>query len=207
MVLFKAIISLFILSFSLTSAYTAIEITSNIYLGWYFPSTTTIQFYLSVSTSKLSESSYGYVGLGFKSSGSATDMVGADCALVALSQKTIESVQCVADAYPASDTFSLSGFTSYTNGTFTVYQWSRALSNGGTSNHMTLVSGTEYKLIYSHGQYTTQPIQHTSEGGTTLKLTYDTVAPPAANSGGDGNPTDSSSAIIGIGIVTLLMVN
>mmetsp|Transcript_18878 Transcript_18878/g.18869 ORF Transcript_18878/g.18869 Transcript_18878/m.18869 type:complete len:209 (-) Transcript_18878:33-659(-) len=208
MVLFKGLISFLILSFSLTSAYTAIEITSNIYLGWYFPSTTTIKFYLSVSTSKLSDSSYGYVGLGFKTSGSATDMTGADCAIVALSQKSIESVQCAADGYPASDTFSLSGFTSYTNGTFTVYEWTRALSNGGTSYHMTLASGTEYKLIYSHGQYSNnQPVQHTSEGGTSLTLAYDTTAPPAASSSGSGTPTDSSSTIIGVGIVILLMAN
>ncbi|CAG9332071.1 unnamed protein product [Blepharisma stoltei] len=185
----KQVLLLFLL-ISLASAYTTKTISSSVVLGWYFPTTATITFYLSVPTSNLSSKSWGYYGLGFKTSGSSSKMSGADCVIAVLSKGTVDSVACTGNNYTPEDSFSLSGITSFVNGTNTVYQWTRDLSGG--TNHMTLAGGTSYKVIWCYGQYSGDYIQHSKDGSISLTLTYDAEAPGSSNSGGSSSGGSSS---------------
>lgn len=171
----KNCVLLFLLLISLTTSTVVVSVSDNVKLGWYFPTLTTITFYLYVPGSKLGRYDWGYYGLGFKNSGSSSNMNGADFTTVILATGDVESRDSLGNEYtPLSDE---SGFTELDFepiGDYMVYTWTRDL-NTGILGDIILKADTDYKVLWAWGPVneSNQVLFHPEWGSVTINLAFD----------------------------------
>lgn len=147
--------------------------------GWYFPTSSTITFYVYVDDSVLDDAEWGWFGVGIKAKDSAVSMTNADMVIINIDSETATSRTSTGNMYPAEDSNTMNSIISQSSGmdgSNVYFTWTRSLNTGITGD-IVLVADTEYLFIFAHGAITSGAIQkHVHVDDEEIKLSYDTSA-------------------------------
>lgn len=224
--MFKYWFFLFYLLAIQTLAITSFTLKWGIEFGWYMPTTDSIAFIAYIPTASLSDSQYGWFGIGFKKAGSSKSMSNADMITIELSTGEITSRTSTGNDDPEYDNESgFTGVEKFVSGDFTAYKWIRPCDTG-LPDDMTINPDTEYKFIYAFGKMGSNgsTLEHRSDGNTSFTLKKDTdavtITPYTTDPSGGGTstgetgkdgplqdtPIPSSSTGLAVGLISIVFI-